>query len=548
MPALSVKAKLALSFGLLIGILLIVSAISLVSLNNANDRFADYINGITAREGLSTSLLAATQQRAISARNLVLARDAATQQEEEQTVRQAHQTVQKDLAALKTAAQALTGPQAAEERALIEEIARVESLYGPVALDIVNLALSKRYAEATQRISSDCLPLLRQLVSAVDAYVAFSVRMARDAEATNRTAYDSQRLFLSIAALLAVAVAAALAVAITRSLFRALGAEPMALSAAARQVAAGDIRPVAGVEQAARGSVLASLGEMQQNLSRLLQEVQQSTSSLSDAADDLARIAEQTSDAAANQRNEMEHVATAVHEMAATVLDMARNCEEVARAAGEAEGQARNGSGMADEAVGQIQRLAVEVGRSSDAMLQLKQESQQIGSVLDVIKSVADQTNLLALNAAIEAARAGEAGRGFAVVADEVRNLASRTQNATHEIHALIGGLQKIAEEAAGMMQLCRDLTDDTVAGVGRAGSSVGRITAMIADIQNRVQQIAAATEEQSAVAEEINCSVSRVRDISAQSAAATERTAASSTSLVRLGGALQQQVGRFRT
>ncbi|MBC8982374.1 hypothetical protein IAI52_19175 [Pseudomonas lurida] len=233
--------------------------------------------------------------------------------------------------------------------------------------------------------------------------------------------------------------------------------------------------------------------------------------------------------------------------MLAAAHEVARNSEAAANAASNADLHAQAGGGMAKQAIDQIRRLADEVSKSANAMTRLKQESEHIGGVLDVIKSVADQTNLLALNAAIEAARAGDAGRGFAVVADEVRNLAKRTQGATQEIGMLTTGLQQIAEEAAGMMDVCRALTDETVLQVSNTGSAVTAIADMIANIQQMVRQIATAGEQQSAVAEEISRSVTSVRDIADQSATASEQTAASSVSLANLGAALQQQTGRFQ-
>jgi methyl-accepting chemotaxis protein len=180
-------------------------------------------------------------------------------------------------------------------------------------------------------------------------------------------------------------------------------------------------------------------------------------------------------------------------------------------------------------------------------MGELKRESDKIGSVLDVIKSVAQQTNLLALNAAIEAARAGEAGRGFAVVADEVRSLAQRTQKSTEEIEELIVGLQSGTQQVANIMDNSRGLTDSSVELTRRAGSALENITRTVSTIQAMNSQIATAAEQQSAVAEEINRSVLNVRDISEQTASASEETAASSTELARLGTHLQALVGRFR-
>ncbi|KAF1010327.1 MAG: Methyl-accepting chemotaxis protein McpQ [Pseudomonas fluorescens] len=201
---------------------------------------------------------------------------------------------------------------------------------------------------------------------------------------------------------------------------------------------------------------------------------------------------------------------------------------------------------MVAEAIAQIERLAGEVGHSTEAMGHLKRESDKIGSVLDVIKSVAQQTNLLALNAAIEAARAGEAGRGFAVVADEVRSLAQRTQKSTEEIEELIA-LQSGTQQVASIMDSSRDLTDSSVELTRRAGSALENINRTVSAIQAMNQQIATAAEQQSAVAEEINRSVLNVRDVSEQTSAASEETAASSAELARLGVYLQSLVGRFR-
>jgi methyl-accepting chemotaxis protein len=180
-------------------------------------------------------------------------------------------------------------------------------------------------------------------------------------------------------------------------------------------------------------------------------------------------------------------------------------------------------------------------------MTHLQQESNKIGSVMDVIKAVAEQTNLLALNAAIEAARAGEAGRGFAVVADEVRGLAQRTQKSTEEIEGLVAGLQNGTQQVAAVMNNSRSLTDSSVELTRKAGVSLENITRTVSNIQSMNQQIAAAAEQQSAVAEEISRSIVNVRDVSEQTAAASDETAKSSVELARLGGQLQQMVSHFR-
>ncbi|WP_439331825.1 methyl-accepting chemotaxis protein [Pseudomonas syringae] len=236
-----------------------------------------------------------------------------------------------------------------------------------------------------------------------------------------------------------------------------------------------------------------------------------------------------------------------MHEKSATVAEVARNAEQASQAASNADREARDGDKVVGEAIAQIERLANEVGRSADAMTQLEQESDKIGKVMDVIKAVAEQTNLLALNAAIEAARAGEAGRGFAVVADEVRGLAQRTQQSTVEIETLVAALQSGTRQVSSIMLNSRELTVSSVTLSRKAGTSLGSITQTVSSIQAMNQQIAAAAEEQSAVAEEISRSIVNVRDVSEQTASASEETAASSVELARLGGQLQTMVSHFR-
>ena len=317
----------------------------------------------------------------------------------------------------------------------------------------------------------------------------------------------------------------------------------------AQRIAAGDLSQ--DLTQSRRdelGQLMAAMQSMNLSLRTLVGRIGGGVSQIAAAAEQLSAITAQTSAGIHNQKMETEQTATAMHEMAATVQEVAQNAEQASLAARAADQEAQQGNQVVQQAVSQIGSLASEVEESAEAIAALNQESARIGSVLEVIRNVAEQTNLLALNAAIEAARAGEQGRGFAVVADEVRALAKRAQDSTEEIEGLIASLQRLAKGAVEKMDSSRNLTQRTVTLAGEAGAALLRITQAVSTIEQMNQQIAAASEEQSAVAENISESITRVRDIGEQSASASEQTAASSAELARLGVELQGLVAQFRS
>ncbi|WP_026145254.1 methyl-accepting chemotaxis protein [Pseudomonas asplenii] len=349
---------------------------------------------------------------------------------------------------------------------------------------------------------------------------------------------------------LAGASAAALLLGVLAAWFiTRLIVDPLMLTVQASQrVANGDLSQDLEVTRRDElGQLQDSMQRMTISLREVIGGIRDGVTQIASAAEELSAVTEQTSAGVNSQKVETDQVATAMNEMAATVQEVARNAEQASQVALTASEDARNSDEVVGQALSQIERLATEVEHSTEAMTELKRESDKIGTVLDVIKSVAEQTNLLALNAAIEAARAGEAGRGFAVVADEVRSLAQRTQASTQEIESLIDGLQGVTAQVATTLDNSRALTDSSVELSRRAGTSLLNITRSVASIESMNQQIAAAAEQQAAVAEEINRSVLNVRDISEQTSAASDETAASSIDLARLGVHLQGLVGQFK-
>ncbi|AAZ37925.1 methyl-accepting chemotaxis protein [Pseudomonas savastanoi pv. phaseolicola] len=317
---------------------------------------------------------------------------------------------------------------------------------------------------------------------------------------------------------------------------------------AARRIADGDLtHDSSTTRQDELGLLQNTMQHMTVSLRGLIGGIGNGVTQIATAAEQLSAVSEQTSAGVTLQKNEVDQVATAMNEMASTVQEVARNTEDASLAAKQASERAAHGSSVVQHATREIGQLAGEVKQLGEAMQRLTEDSGKIGSVIDVIKAVAEQTNLLALNAAIEAARAGEQGRGFAVVADEVRSLAQRTQNSTTEIEALIQALQKGTGAASGLMDASLQRTEGTVVLARQAEQALVEINQSIGTIEQMSQQISAAAEQQSAVTDEINRSVLSVRDIADQSASATEQSAASTVELARLGSDLQSMVARFK-
>ena len=279
----------------------------------------------------------------------------------------------------------------------------------------------------------------------------------------------------------------------------------------------------------------------------VISDVMSSTQTLSASATEMSSVTEETSRGVERQQSGIEQVATAINEMSASVQEVARNTMEAAESANHADDQAKQMQVIVDNTVSSVTKLANEVERIGSVINDLQDQTTNIDTVLDVIKGIAEQTNLLALNAAIEAARAGEQGRGFAVVADEVRTLASRTQESTQEIQGIIETLQGGARSAVDAMENGRNDANETADQAREAGTSLLSITAAIASISEMNTQIAASAREQSSVAEEVNENISTISVQAEVSAEGAQQTKAASEELSRLANHLQSLVSQFK-
>ncbi|WP_432653220.1 methyl-accepting chemotaxis protein [Pseudomonas syringae] len=293
--------------------------------------------------------------------------------------------------------------------------------------------------------------------------------------------------------------------------------------------------------------MLTALSDMQNSLKSTIGQISSAADQLASAAEELNAVTEEGSRGLTRQNDEIQLAATAVTEMTAAVEEVARNAMSTSDASKRTSTEAATGRDQARDAVSAINDVSAEISSSTSMVEELAGRVREIGQVLDVIRGIAEQTNLLALNAAIEAARAGEQGRGFAVVADEVRALAARTQASTGEIETMIGSVQASADQAVRAMGNSRTLASNTQSLAQATGQSLERIAQSIAEINDRNMLIATASEEQSHVAREVDRNLINIQDLSTQTAAGAHQTSASSQELSRLAISFNNLVGKFK-
>lgn len=387
----------------------------------------------------------------------------------------------------------------------------------------------------------------------IDAQTSVISKIAADKEASAERitstikemteANNKVRLYLAIIGLLSVGVGITVSLLLTKSI-----TTPISHSAAIMErLAAGDLAADTGNDRRDEfGKEKDALRRMAKRWAEVIAGVKQAADTVAQAGDELSASAEQMSRSSEGQAERAALVATSSEEMSQTVMEVARSANGISLSATETAKTAREGEAIVGRAVTEVREIAATVNGSAELVQSLGERSQQIGEIVGVINEIADQTNLLALNAAIEAARAGEQGRGFAVVADEVRKLAERTAGATAEISTMIKAIQDEVAKAVGAMNDATGKVDSGVQLSAEAGQALHNIVKSVDDLQLMVQQIASATEEMSATSDQISKDIESIAQLSKESSANSEQTAAASREMTRLSANLQGIVGDF--
>ncbi|SDD85899.1 methyl-accepting chemotaxis protein [Pseudomonas guariconensis] len=536
---MNIAPRALLGFALIGALMLGLGTFSLIQMGNIRQAgLAIEAVSVPSIKTLDELALLNLRMRTLAYR-LVLNRDPQFQQDTQRQMDERNAQIDKIRDTYRTLVE---GPQ---EQAAFDRYNQLLGQYRQLEARMRSFSQADRVEELQNLINRELFENAEQINQAMADLVRINTDQTRATNARAASQYDTA--FTLVIGLLVAATVLTLLCAflLTRSIVKPIDE---ALKAA-EQVADGDLTQVIraeGNDEAAR--LLRAMARMQDKLRDTLQLIAGSATQLASAAEELNCVTDESARGLQQQNNEIEQAATAVTEMTSAVEEVARNAVSTSEASSEASRSAGDGRDLVLETVGAIERMSSDVQATATLVTRLASQSRDIGKVLDVIRGLADQTNLLALNAAIEAARAGEAGRGFAVVADEVRALAHRTQQSTSEIERMIASIQGGTEEAVTSMRTSTERAESTLNIARGAGLALDSIASAVAQINERNLVIASAAEEQAQVAREVDRNLVNINDLSVQSATGAHQTSVASADLSRLAVDLNGLVARFRT
>ncbi|RDS92414.1 methyl-accepting chemotaxis protein [Pseudomonas fluorescens] len=539
---MKISTKLLLSFVLCAFITLVVGALGIKGVT----RLASALELTFSNNLVSVSNTAATLNGMVAHnRGLYRLVDASNGDVAQQDRERVRQDIANELKRSQTAyAIYRATPLEDDERAAGDKFDQIWPTYVSNSEGIIAMLDAGQLAQARTQLNTSNNELFRQARELIRVMVDSNNRQIKEGAAAADDLRNSAMTWMIAGIVLAFIIAIIIGVLITRLITR-----PIAQAVeGAQRIAKGDLTQAIVTERTDEaGQLLMALSDMQGGLKSTLVEIANASDQLASAAEELSAVTDESSRGLTRQNDEIQQAATAVNQMTAAVDEVASNAVSTSEASRQATAEAEDGRQQVEQAVSGMSSMVVEINDSTQSVADLADQVREIGKVIDVIRGIADQTNLLALNAAIEAARAGEQGRGFAVVADEVRALAHRTQTSTVDIEKMIGEVQAGADGAVAAMNKSLTWANNTQTLAQNAGQALERITASVASINERNLVIASASEEQAQVAREVDRNLLNIQDLSTQTAAGAHQTNASSQDLSRLATSFNVLVSKFQ-